>query len=305
MESLCLRATLPADLEEVITMATDAFSAVAVRFGLSEPDLGSPEQIAECLSHLINQSFVAYVPATNEIIGFNAFETVGPFAAAVGPIVVKPSSDGRGVGKRLMERILESIRSDKGTLPISTTYTALFTLAIAAIATIRLTANCHQSYAQALYISVGFEVKMHMALLCGTWACNDTWHGKDLLRLQDDKSAGFRQMRPEDVDDCCALCAEAMGFEQRELIMKAVEDAEEKTKQKAFAFVPYVVYETQSNSILAYTTGNYLNLYRRNLPPPPGNRTAQWWALNRTTPRRHCIPALPYISSFPRVRRRW
>jgi len=144
-----------------------------------------------------------------------------------------------------------------------------------------------------------------MALLCGTWAGNDTWYGKDLLRLQDDKSAGFRQMRPEDVDDCCALCAEAMGFEQRELLMKAVEDAEEKTKQKAFAFVPYVVYETQSNSILAYTTGNYLNLYRRNLPPPPGNRTAQWWALNRTTPRRHCIPALPYISSFPRVRRRW
>jgi len=115
VESVCLRATLPADLEEVITVATDAFSAVTLRFGLPEPDLGSPEQIAECLSHLINQSLVAYVPATNEIIGFNAFETIGPFVAVVGPIVVKPSSEGRGIGKRLMEQILESIRNDKGT----------------------------------------------------------------------------------------------------------------------------------------------------------------------------------------------
>lgn len=105
-----IRPTLSTDLEAIIAMATNSFQSVSMQYGLPEPDLGSEEQVSQCIEQVYPNSFVALVAGTHQIIGFNAFEEEGDNVVVVGPFVVSKAFEGKGIGRMLMQEVMTSIR---------------------------------------------------------------------------------------------------------------------------------------------------------------------------------------------------
>ena len=113
------------------------------------------------------------------VVGSN-FLYEGDPIAGVGPISVDPEYR-RGVGRRLMEAVIERGREAPG---------------------IRLVQDAFNMRSLSLYTSVGFDVKEPLALVSGKP------HGG---RAQDME---VRPLTEEDLDACEALCREVHGFER-------------------------------------------------------------------------------------------
>jgi ribosomal protein S18 acetylase RimI-like enzyme len=96
---------------------------------------------------------------------------------AVGPLAVAPAAQGRGVGRRLMEAVLER----------------------AGAAGIRLTTAPHNPAAFAMYTSLGFEVKEPLAILSGRF------------RGPPPAGSSTRALREEDLTAAAALCERVHG----------------------------------------------------------------------------------------------
>lgn len=98
---------------------------------------------------------------------------------AVGPLAVAPAAQGRGVGRRLMEAVLERAAGAAG---------------------VRLTQAPHHPASFALYVSLGFEVKEPLAMLTGRF------------RGGRPADATVRSMRVEDLAAAARLCQRVHGF---------------------------------------------------------------------------------------------
>jgi len=110
------------------------------------------------------------------IVGLNFLYEHDPIRA-VGPLADAPSAQGSGVGRRLMEAVLERAEGATG---------------------VRLTTN--NAAAFALYASLGFEVKEPLAILRGRF------------RSHPPADAAVRPMRQEDLPAAAALCERVHGF---------------------------------------------------------------------------------------------
>jgi predicted N-acetyltransferase YhbS len=108
----------------------------------------------------------------------------------VGPITVAPDVQERGVGRRLMEAVIERERETAG---------------------IRLMQDAFNMLSLSLYASLGFEVKEPLALIEG--------------RPKSKAPAGVevRLLRSDDLAECASLCMRVHGFDRVNELRDALE----------------------------------------------------------------------------------
>ncbi|HEU0023752.1 MAG TPA: GNAT family N-acetyltransferase [Thermoleophilaceae bacterium] len=108
---------------------------------------------------------------------------------AVGPITVEPKGQNAGVGRQLMEAVLERAEGAPG---------------------IRLTQDAFNVQSLSLYESLGFDVKEPLVVIGG--------------QTSSAPSAGVqvRPLREDDVDACAALCRKVHGFDRTNELRDAI-----------------------------------------------------------------------------------
>jgi GNAT superfamily N-acetyltransferase len=131
-----------------------------------------------CIDHPSIYGVVA--ESEGPIIGSNFLDERNPIRG-LGPVTVDPQVQVRGIGRRLMEAVLERARGAVG---------------------VRLVQDSFNMLSIYLYASFGFEVKEPHLLMRG--------QPKDKPR----PGVEVRSMRKEDLGQCAALCRKVHGIER-------------------------------------------------------------------------------------------
>jgi predicted N-acetyltransferase YhbS len=165
-----------------------AFKSIAEHHQF-RPDYPSAELGIQVAHFLIEAPSVFGVVAESEgqVVGSCFLSEYDPIRA-VGPVTVDPAFQGRGVGRRLMEAVLERAKGSAG---------------------IRLVQDAFNMSSLSLYASLGFEVKEPLVLMEGT--------------IEGDLPSGVtvRPMNGEELTTCGELCRRVHGFERSNEIKEA------------------------------------------------------------------------------------
>lgn len=176
-----IRPATPDDAEACGRIIYEAFKGIAERHGF-RPDFPSADPGTMLAHLLINNPAVFGVVAESggRVVGSNFLTEWDPIRA-VGPITIDPSVQARGLGRRLMEAVVERGRGAAG---------------------VRLVQDSFNTASLSLYASLGFEVREPLAVVEGTLA-------GDLPR-----DVEVRPMRDEDLGAVAELCRRVHGFER-------------------------------------------------------------------------------------------
>jgi ribosomal protein S18 acetylase RimI-like enzyme len=171
----------PSDAGDAARVLYEAFAGIHDRHAFAR-DFPTLEAAAELTGSFIAHPSIWGVVAERggRVVGSNFLDERGPIAG-VGPITVDPRAQGEGIGRRLMEAVLE-----RG----------------AGAAGIRLLQDAFNTQSIALYASLGFEVKEPIALMGGS--------------LSDARppAAEVRPLMHEDLAACERLQMAVHGFER-------------------------------------------------------------------------------------------
>lgn len=180
-ERIRLREAEPADAPQCAEIVFGAFGAIHDyhRFQRDFPALEAASGLLDVfISHPMIWGVVAEIDG--EIVGSNFLDERSPIRG-VGPITVAPDGQNSGVGRRLMEAVIERGKGAPG---------------------IRLLQDAFHMRSLALYESLGFDVKEPVAVVTGT---------------PRDEPAGpveVRPLRDDDLDACEELCRAVHGYER-------------------------------------------------------------------------------------------
>jgi predicted N-acetyltransferase YhbS len=170
--SIQLREATPADAEQIAPIIKSAFDSIADRhnFPYDFPTLDSAMNIA---NWVCNDPTVWGVVAEKDgkIIGSN-FLHEGNEIPGVGPITIDPKIQSSGVGRKLMEAVVERGKNAPG---------------------IRLVQDAFNTVSMPLYASIGFDIKEPLVLISG--------------KVAGEAPAGYevRQMQEQDFEACDEL----------------------------------------------------------------------------------------------------
>lgn len=174
-----IRPAEPADAEVSGRIIYEAFKGIAERHNF-RPDFPSADAGAQLAHLLINDPDVYGVVAEGggRVVGSNFLSEWDP-VRGVGPITIDPGLQARGLGRRLMEAVIERGRG---------------------AASVRLVQDSFNSASLSLYASLGFEVKEPLALMEGAPG--------------GPAPAGYevRPMRDDDRGAAAELCEKVHGF---------------------------------------------------------------------------------------------
>ena len=174
-----IRPAEPGDAEECGRIIYAAFKGVAERHNF-RPDFPSADAGAQLANLLINDPAVFGLVAEGggRVVGSN-FISEWDSIRGVGPITIDPALQARGVGRRLMEAVIERGRGAAG---------------------VRLVQDSFNTASLSLYAGLGFEVQEPLALIEGA-------AGGEL-------AAGYevRPMRDGDRVAASELCERVHGF---------------------------------------------------------------------------------------------
>src|SRR5215212_9087180 len=189
---LTLRQPTPADAPELGRICYEAFGAISSKHNFPN-DFTSPEHGAGLMSFLIAHPGVFGVVAERDgrIIGSNFLDERSTIAG-VGPITVDPQAQDRGVGRRLMQGVLDRAASQ-------------------GFAGVQLVQAGYHTRSLSLYVSLGSEVREPLANIQGP-ALGVTIPGRSV-----------RPARPSDADACNRLCRRVHGHDRGGDLRDAVE----------------------------------------------------------------------------------
>jgi predicted N-acetyltransferase YhbS len=179
--NLEIRPATSADVEACGRIIYEAFLGIAEQHRFP-PDFPSIEAATQLADLFINHPAVFGVVAESdgEVVGSNFLDERDPIRG-LGPITVAPRSQARGIGRRLMQAVLDRGRDAVG---------------------IRLLQDSFNTRSIALYGSLGFDVKEPLLLMTGR---------------PSSKPPSDVEVRPlvvNDLEACAALCARVHGFER-------------------------------------------------------------------------------------------
>ena len=185
-----LRAIERYDDEAVARILYGAFAGIHDRHGFPR-DFPTLESAVQLTRDFIRHPSIWGVVAVSDgrVVGSNFLDERGP-VRGVGPITVHPDAQGRGVGRRLMEAVLEQGAGSTG---------------------IRLLQDSFNTQSLALYASLGFEVREPVVVMAG--------------RPRSAPFAGVevRRLRQEDLAGCGDLHRKVHGFERAHELRDALE----------------------------------------------------------------------------------
>ena len=176
-----IREAAPADAEACARICFEAFGAIHDhhRFPRDFPALEAATGLmASWIPHPSVWGVVAEVDG--RIAGSNFLDERGPIRG-VGPITVDPQGQNAGVGRRLMEAVLERGEGAPG---------------------IRLLQDGFHMRSLSLYESLGFDVKEPVAVASGSPSSGPP------------DGVEARALTEDDLDECEALCKQVHGFER-------------------------------------------------------------------------------------------
>jgi predicted N-acetyltransferase YhbS len=188
--STAIRPATPNDANACGRVIHDAFKCIADAHGFP-PDIPSVEVGLQLASTLIAAPSVFGVVAeiNGQVVGSN-FLMEGDTIRAVGPITVEPSFQGGGIGRRLMEAVLDRATGAEG---------------------VRLVQDAFNTRSVALYASLGFEAKEPLLLMRGS--------------TRTGPASGFsvRPLLADDIDACAKLCMAVHGVERTAELRNALQ----------------------------------------------------------------------------------
>lgn len=177
-----IRLAAPPDIEACGRIMYEAFKEINKRHGFENievPTLESGYGIAGFLIH--NPSFFSVVAEAEGCIVGSCFLDERSSIRGVDLVSVDPAIQGQGVGRKLMEAVLEHSHGSRG---------------------IRLVQHTFNIASMALYASLGFEVKEPLLIM----------HGR--LRSDTTGDIEVRPMCDQDLEACGALFEKIHGFER-------------------------------------------------------------------------------------------
>jgi GNAT superfamily N-acetyltransferase len=186
---ITLRPAEPADTGELARIVYEAFGDIHDhhRFPRDFPALEAAAQMMGAwVPH--PQVWGVVAEADGRIVGSNFLDERDPIRG-VGPITIDPASQNVGVGRRLMDAVIERGRDAPG---------------------IRLLQDGFHMRSLSLYARLGFDVKAACAVMQG----NPRGAAVDGVEV--------RPVTEDDLDECEALCKKVHGFERTGALRDAV-----------------------------------------------------------------------------------
>jgi len=179
--NLTIRSAAAADAESCGHVIFEAFNRIAERHGFP-PQFPSLEDAIQRGNFCINHPSIFGVVAEcdGQIAGSSFLDERDPIRG-LGPITVDPRIQVRGVGRRLMDAMLQRARGAVG---------------------VRLVQDSFNMLSVCLYASAGFEVMEPLLLMRGK------------PKSKPPPGVEVRPIRSEDVGQCAALCRKVHGFER-------------------------------------------------------------------------------------------
>ena len=183
-----LRPATPADASQCGQICYDAFKSVAETHNFP-PDWPSPEDASAAMASILaHPGFFGVVAEDGRRIVGSCFLDERSPIAGLGPITVDPDFQGRSVGRRLMEHVLERADS-RGTHGV------------------RLVQASHNTRSLSLYAKLGFDVREPLSVMQGP-----------VLGLAADDGPTVRTAQEADLKACNRLCERVHGYDRgREL----------------------------------------------------------------------------------------
>ena len=188
--AVAVRAIEPADGEECARIVYEAFGAIQDhhQFPRDFPAFDAAVQLTSAfIAHPAIWGVVA--EADGRILGSNFLDERGSITG-VGPITVDPEAQGRGVGRRLMEAVMERGARARG---------------------IRLFQDSFNMQSLSLYASLGFEVKEPAVVMNG------------MPRSGLPAGVAVRPLKDSDLEQCEQLCLTVHGFERTNELRDALQ----------------------------------------------------------------------------------
>ena len=178
--SIGLRAGRPEDATACAQICFEAFGALAAEHAFPS-DFPAVDVASGLISTLLaHPGFYSVVAERDgEVVGSNFLDERGPIVG-VGPITVRPGAQNRGVGRLLMEDVLERARASDAP-------------------GVRLLQAAYHNRSLALYASLGFAVREPIACMQGP-AIDKPFQGSHV-----------RPASEEDVEACNRLCQAVHG----------------------------------------------------------------------------------------------
>ncbi len=185
-----IRPATPADVEACGRIIFESFREVSKEHNFPS-DFPSVKSATQLAGLFINDSLVLSIVAENDgsVIGCNFLHERHPIRS-VGPICVAPAFQSRGIGRRLMKRVLDRAQGSLG---------------------IRLIQETLNIVSISLYTSLGFDIKDSLILIKGK-------PKTPIIKNEID----VRPLSLEDIKLCTKICLEVCGFERTEDVESAV-----------------------------------------------------------------------------------
>ena len=179
-----VRPIVDSDKPRAAEIVFEAFAGIAKRhnFPLDMPAIEIPRGLLDAFTGRPDVCAVA-AEGEGKLLGVNFLDCRTP-AGGVGPIAVDPALQARGVGRKLMQAVVDEGKR-RG------------------LTSVRLCQDAFNATSMSLYTSVGFDVKEPLALMRGT--------PKDKLTAS---SAKVREVTDDDLAACAELCRAAHGFDR-------------------------------------------------------------------------------------------
>lgn len=184
-----IRQVTPADAEACARIIYSAFTDIAAKHSFPA-DFPNFEAAAGLLNAFINHPklFGVVAEIDGKIVGSNFLDERDAIKS-VGPITVDPACQCKGVGRKLMEAVIERGHGAMG---------------------IRLLQEAYNLTSMALYTSLGFDTKEPIVILVG--------------KVAGEMSSGSQAspMRPEHLEDCARLCRSVHGIDRTNELRDAI-----------------------------------------------------------------------------------
>jgi predicted N-acetyltransferase YhbS len=189
-QAVTLREATPADAEECARICFEAFGGLHDhhRFPRDFPAL---EAASGVISVFIGHPSIWGVVAEHDgrIVGSNFLDERDPIRG-VGPITIDPQHQNTGVGRRLMEAVMERGRGAAG---------------------VRLLQDAFHMRSLSLYALLGFDVKEPVVVISGKPRSERVGGGE------------VRPITEDDLEHCEALCKKVHGFERTNELRDAMQ----------------------------------------------------------------------------------
>ena len=175
-DAIQLRSGTPADVAACGRICFDGFKTFNDQHGFP-PDFPSVEAASGLMTMLFTHPgvFGVVAEANGRVVGSNFLWQAEP-VMGVGPITVEPTDQGRSVGKRLMQRVLERARERNA-------------------ASVRLCQAAFNTRSMSLYTKLGFDVREPLACM----------QGEPLRDPGAVPGHRVREATRDDVEACCDL----------------------------------------------------------------------------------------------------